>query len=90
MRLLRHEALSLYRESLRTCKAFTWQHPSGKAWREILAETLRKEFEAGRLETQPDRILELLVNGREALRKTQELLVQKQRELQKRQSLSSN
>ncbi|KAK4533268.1 hypothetical protein CCYA_CCYA16G4150 [Cyanidiococcus yangmingshanensis] len=90
MRSLRGEALSLYRESLRTSRVFTWHHPSGRPWCEVLAETLRKEFEAARQEREPERVLQLLVNGREALRNTQERLLQKQREIGRKASANPN
>jgi hypothetical protein len=90
MRSLRSEALSLYRESLRTCRVFTWQHPTGRPWGEVLAETLRAEFEAARQEKEPGRVLQLLVNGREALRNTQERLLEKQRDIGRRASATPN
>lgn len=63
----RREALSLYRDVLRTSRFFTWPDARGVPWREALRENARKEFEEARFETDPEVVTRLLIGGREAV-----------------------
>jgi hypothetical protein len=64
----RKEALSLYRDVLRTARAFYWPRESdGVQWSKILKESARKEFEQSKNERDPIIIARLLVVGRQSL-----------------------
>jgi Complex 1 protein (LYR family) len=68
----RSEALSLYREILRTAKHFHWADDKSKRpWNQILREQARKEFEASQREDDPLVIARLLVTGRDCLQQVQ-------------------
>jgi hypothetical protein len=68
----RREALSLYREILRTAKHFHWaEEKSKRPWNKILKEQARKEFEASKQEKDPLVIARLLVTGRDCLQQVQ-------------------
>ncbi|GJQ11237.1 hypothetical protein GpartN1_g3028.t1 [Galdieria partita] len=73
----RKEALSLYREILRTAKAFTWKHPSGVSWGQILKDSARKEFEQARFEKDPETVARMLLTGRHSLEIIQEKFLDK-------------
>lgn len=69
----RKEALSLYREILRTAKAFHWvdvEH-TGEPWNIRLRNEARKEFESSRQETDPLIIARMLVTGRDCVQQIQ-------------------
>jgi Complex 1 protein (LYR family) len=65
------EAISLYREILRSAKHFHWTDPSGQPWNKKLKEQARKEFEESRKETDPLIIARMLVSGRDCLQQVQ-------------------
>mmetsp|Transcript_25281 Transcript_25281/g.37327 ORF Transcript_25281/g.37327 Transcript_25281/m.37327 type:complete len:110 (+) Transcript_25281:119-448(+) len=67
----RREALSLYREILRTAKAFHWCDDSGEAWSHRLKKEARKEFDASREEPDPLIIARMLVTGRDCVQQIQ-------------------
>ena len=67
----RDEALSLYRDILRTAKAFHWCDERGVPWRTKLRAEARREFEAGREEKDPLIIARMLVTGRECVKEVQ-------------------
>mmetsp|Transcript_18901 Transcript_18901/g.21661 ORF Transcript_18901/g.21661 Transcript_18901/m.21661 type:complete len:111 (+) Transcript_18901:171-503(+) len=67
----RREAISLYREILRTAKAFHWCDDSGKAWSDRLRTEARKEFESSKEETDPLIIARMLVTGRDCCQQVQ-------------------
>ena len=68
----RREALSLYREILRTCKAFHWiDESTGEPWNARLRREARKEFEQSREETDPLIIARMLVTGRDCVQNVQ-------------------
>lgn len=67
----RREALSLYREILRTCKAFHWCDTSGKPWNVTLKKEARKEFDASVEERDPLIIARMLVTGRDCVQQIQ-------------------
>ena len=68
----RKEALSLYREILRTAKHFHWaDEKSGRPWNALLKENARREFEESRQETDPLVIARMLVTGRDCLQQVQ-------------------
>jgi len=63
--------LSLYREILRTCKAFHWVDESGEPWNVRLRREARKEFEESRQEPDPLIIARMLVTGRDCVQQVQ-------------------
>ena len=68
----RTEALSLYREILRTAKHFHWADPkTGKPWNLLLKQQARSEFEASRQETDPLIIARMLITGRDCVQQVQ-------------------
>jgi hypothetical protein len=67
----RNEAKSLYREILRTAKAFHWCDEKGVPWNMKLKTEARKEFEASREEKDPLIIARMLVTGRECVQQIQ-------------------
>lgn len=67
----RNEALSLYRDILRTAKAFHWCDEKGIPWHSRLKAEARKEFEAGRKEEDPLVIARMLVTGRHCVEEAQ-------------------
>ena len=62
------EALLLYRDVLRTAKAFYWADEKGREWPLVLRESARKEFEEARNERDPLIVARLLVVGSARLR----------------------
>jgi Complex 1 protein (LYR family) len=65
------EALSLYREILRTAKHFHWTDNTGKPWNKILKDQARKEFDESKKETDPLIIARMIVAGRDCVQQTQ-------------------
>jgi Complex 1 protein (LYR family) len=67
------EAISLYREILRTAKHFHWSDKdnSGRPWNAVLREQARKEFEQSKEETDPLIIARMLVTGRDCVQQIQ-------------------
>jgi hypothetical protein len=68
----RAEALSLYREILRTAKPFHWCDERGIPWNLRLRQEARKEFEAAKDETDPLVLARLLVTGRDCVQQVQQ------------------
>ena len=67
----RSEALILYRDILRTAKAFHWCDEKGIPWHSKLKAEARKEFEASKEEKDPLIIARMLVTGRECVQEVQ-------------------
>mmetsp|Transcript_36364 Transcript_36364/g.53331 ORF Transcript_36364/g.53331 Transcript_36364/m.53331 type:complete len:112 (-) Transcript_36364:193-528(-) len=67
----RTEALSLYREILRTCKHFHWCDSNGNPWNKLLKDEARKEFDASKEEIDPLIIASMLVKGRDCVQNIQ-------------------
>ena len=67
----RREALSLYREILRTCKAFHWCDEYGEPWNARLRREARKEFDQSKEETDPLIVARMLVTGRDCVQQVQ-------------------
>lgn len=67
----RAEALSLYREILRTAKHFHWCDEGGVPWNTRLKGEARKEFRAAKDETDPLVLARLLVTGRDCVQQVQ-------------------
>lgn len=63
----KREALSLYRAVWRASFLFVWKNEKGEDWKTLIRESARKEFEAGRHETDPEIINKLLLTGRDYL-----------------------
>ena len=61
----------MYREILRTSKAFHWCDQHGNPWNETLKKEARKEFEASREEKDPLIIARMLVTGRDCVQQIQ-------------------
>jgi hypothetical protein len=68
----RAEALSLYREILRTAKHFHWCDDKGEPWNHRLRIQARQEFEASREEKDPLILARLLVTGRDCVQQVQQ------------------
>lgn len=68
----RAEALSLYREILRTAKHFHWCDEHGIPWNQRLRKQAREEFEAAREESDPLILARLLVTGRDCVEQIQQ------------------
>mmetsp|Transcript_111985 Transcript_111985/g.323596 ORF Transcript_111985/g.323596 Transcript_111985/m.323596 type:complete len:110 (-) Transcript_111985:59-388(-) len=68
----RQEALSLYREILRTAKHFHWCDEQGTPWNVRLRKQARQEFEASREESDPLILARLLVTGRDCVQQIQQ------------------
>ncbi len=68
----RKEALSLYREILRTTKVFHWCDDKGLPWSVRLRKEARREFEESREETDPLIIARMLVTGRDCVQQIQQ------------------
>ena len=67
----RREALSLYREILRTCKAIHWCDEYGEPWNARLRREARKEFDQSKEETDPLIVARMLVTGRDCVQQVQ-------------------
>ncbi|KAL7536876.1 hypothetical protein ACHAXR_008414 [Thalassiosira sp. AJA248-18] len=67
----RSEAINLYRDILRTAKAFHWCDERGVPWHTKLKAEARKEFEASKQEKDPLIIARMLVTGRECVQEVQ-------------------
>mmetsp|Transcript_7280 Transcript_7280/g.13822 ORF Transcript_7280/g.13822 Transcript_7280/m.13822 type:complete len:116 (+) Transcript_7280:186-533(+) len=70
----RKEALSLYREILRTTKAFHWCDEKGIPWNVKLRKEARNEFELSKEERDPLIIARMLVTGRDCVQRIQQKL----------------
>jgi Complex 1 protein (LYR family) len=71
-RMRRSEALSLYREIIRSAKHFHWaDEKTGRPWNVLLRENARREFEASREEKDPLVISRMIVTGRDCLQQVQ-------------------
>ena len=70
-RATRAEALSLYREILRTCKHFHWADENDVPWNKRLKQQAREEFEQARNEKDPLIVARLLVTGRDCVQQIQ-------------------
>jgi hypothetical protein len=68
----RTEALSLYREILRTAKHFHWCDEKGTPWNKRLEEQARQEFQASKEEKDPLILARLLVTGRDCVQQIQD------------------
>ena len=76
--------MSLYREVLRTCRAFHHVNESGRPWNAVLRENARKEFEESRSETDPLVIARMLVVGRQSVQEIQRKFSQADKALEDR------
>ena len=66
------ESLALYRDILRTARAFTWSNEAGLPWGSVLAANARKEFEQARYEADPLVVARLQFVGRDCLNQTKD------------------
>lgn len=62
----------MYREILRTTKAFHWCDDKGVPWNIRLRKEARREFEESREETDPLIIARMLVTGRDCVQQIQQ------------------
>lgn len=67
----RSEALSLYREIIRTAKHFHWADEKGRPWNKLLRDNARKEFESSKDEKDPLVITRMIITGRDCLQQVQ-------------------
>ena len=67
----RNEALNLYRDILRTAKAFHWCDEKGLPWHTKLKVEARREFETSKEEKDPLIIARMLVTGQECVKEIQ-------------------
>eukprot|EP01132_Coremiostelium_polycephalum_P003780 gene3780-4704_t len=74
-RLGRREAIRLYRDILRTVRLFPHTNEQGIPWRVVLRDSARNEFESHRYETDSEKILEMLMVGRDCLMKIQDGMI---------------
>jgi hypothetical protein len=72
MLLRNKEALSLYREILRTTRFFNWKNDAGQDWGVVLRDNARKEFEQARHEADPTVIARMLLVGWDCVTQTKE------------------
>mmetsp|Transcript_37512 Transcript_37512/g.81293 ORF Transcript_37512/g.81293 Transcript_37512/m.81293 type:complete len:156 (-) Transcript_37512:482-949(-) len=86
----RRPVLRLYRDVLRTCRMFTWPHPSGESWRKVLERSARSEFEDARQEKDPIEIARLIIVGQHAVITAMEKLEEKHEEFQKEVTATRN
>lgn len=63
----RKEALSLYRDAIRTFNAFYWADNNGEPWSTVLKRSARKEFEQNRELDDPVEIKRQIVTGNQSL-----------------------
>mmetsp|Transcript_7543 Transcript_7543/g.10226 ORF Transcript_7543/g.10226 Transcript_7543/m.10226 type:complete len:131 (-) Transcript_7543:166-558(-) len=84
------EALSLYRDILRTTKAFHWCDEKGEPWNKRLRLEARKEFEASKEEKDPLILARLLVTGRQAVMEIQRRFEEADRKCWERIERDSN
>ena len=66
----RREVLALYRDILRTARAFYWPDENGEQWSTVLKRSARKEFEQARNEKDPLIVARLIVVGRQCVQDT--------------------
>ncbi|KAK5582478.1 hypothetical protein RB653_004063 [Dictyostelium firmibasis] len=71
----RREAIRLYRDILRTVRLFKHPNDQGVLWSVILKDSARKEFEQNRFESDPTRVVQLVMVGRDCLMKIQEGMI---------------
>ncbi|KAK3424967.1 hypothetical protein EUGRSUZ_F01697 [Eucalyptus grandis] len=76
----RPEPKTLYRSILRMTRFFQWPDPRGVPMRDVLRAKARREFEAARLETDPEVVGRLLDGAGEAVHAALEEVAQGQRE----------
>ncbi|EGC37407.1 hypothetical protein DICPUDRAFT_86994 [Dictyostelium purpureum] len=68
----RREAVRLYRDIIRTIRYFNHRNDQGRQWKDVLRESARQEFEMNRFETDPTKVVQLVMVGRDCLMKIQE------------------
>mmetsp|Transcript_26422 Transcript_26422/g.49861 ORF Transcript_26422/g.49861 Transcript_26422/m.49861 type:complete len:199 (-) Transcript_26422:256-852(-) len=77
----RREAISLYRSIWRGTRLFMFRNERGELWKDTLREASRKEFEAGRLETDPEIVTRLIVAGRDYYDQAMEKFMAKRQQI---------
>lgn len=81
----RREAISLYRQVLRTSRLFVWRNEQGVVWRDLIRSSARQEFEAARFEQDPELIARLLVGGRDAVQAAVDKFLKKREDIIKKE-----
>lgn len=79
----RKEALSLYRAVIRASVFFVWRDERGRVWRDVIRESARREFEAGRHERDPEMVNRMLLTGRDAVEKAVSRFLEKRESIQR-------
>mmetsp|Transcript_2883 Transcript_2883/g.6014 ORF Transcript_2883/g.6014 Transcript_2883/m.6014 type:complete len:171 (-) Transcript_2883:117-629(-) len=77
----RREALALYRAILRNSRLFVHQDERGNMWRDTLREAARKEFDVGKLETDPEMVTKLIISGRDYMEQAVEKFMAKREQI---------
>ena len=85
----RSEALSLYRAVIRASVFFVWRDERGRLWRDVIRESARKEFDAGRLERDPEMVNRLLLTGRDALDQAVGKFLERREKIQREEAEAS-
>ncbi|CAL54420.1 Complex 1 LYR protein [Ostreococcus tauri] len=86
----RKEALSLYRAVIRASVFFVWRDERGRQWRDVIRESARKEFEAGRRERDPEMVNRMLLMGRDAVDKAVNRFLEKREAIQREEDACSS
>ncbi|EGG24348.1 hypothetical protein DFA_06498 [Cavenderia fasciculata] len=71
----RREAIRLYRDVMRTLRVFTHPNEQGIPWNVVLKDSVRKDYDSHKYETNPETLVQLLMVGRDCLMKIQEGVV---------------
>lgn len=77
----RREALALYRDVLRYSNLFVWRDARGRVWRDVIRGSARAEFDAARLESDPELVSRMLVTGRDAVQKAVEQFMKRRQQI---------
>ncbi|GAM27323.1 hypothetical protein SAMD00019534_104980, partial [Acytostelium subglobosum LB1] len=66
------EAVRLYRDIMRTLRTFNHPNEQGIPWKVVLRESVRRDYENSKYETNPETLIQMLMVGRDCLMKIQE------------------
>lgn len=69
---------------------FVWRDERGRQWRDVIRESARKEFEAGRRERDPEMVNRMLLMGRDAVDKAVNRFLEKREAIQREEDACSS